>query len=163
MGVGLGMKAVALDPYASPGITASASVSLLPNLASCLPFADFLTIHTPLIASTFDLISEKGFSLMKRTAKILNVARGMVLNEAALLCALNASSIAGAGIDVFTSEAPTSGSAAEVLCRDPKVVATTHLNASKCRSSREFATICLLAKCYPFFKDVSQHLRSTRR
>ena len=130
MGVGLGMKVVALDPYASPEIAASASVTLVPDLGSLLPIADFLTIHTPLIASTLDLIGDKELSCMKKTAKILNVARGGVYNEQALLNALNAGTIAGAGLDVFTSEPPAPESAAEALCRHPKVVATPHLGAS---------------------------------
>jgi D-3-phosphoglycerate dehydrogenase len=130
MGVGLGMKVVALDPYASPEIAASASVTLVQDLQSLLPVADFLTIHTPLIASTLDLIGAAELALMKKTAKILNVARGGVYNEQALLEALDAGTIAGAGLDVFTSEPPSSGSAAEALCRHPKVVATPHLGAS---------------------------------
>jgi len=130
MGVGLGMKVVALDPYASPEIAAAANVSLVGKLEDLLPKADFLTIHTPLIASTLDLISTKELATMKKTAKILNVARGGVYNEQALLDALEAGTIAGAGLDVFTSEPPTPGSAAESLCRHPKVVATPHLGAS---------------------------------
>lgn len=130
MGVGLGMKVLALDPYASPEIAASASVTLVGKLGELLPKADFLTIHTPLIASTLDLISTKELATMKPTAKILNVARGGVYNEQALLEALDAGTIAGAGLDVFTSEPPAPGSAAEALCRHPKVVATPHLGAS---------------------------------
>ncbi|KAE9380718.1 phosphoglycerate dehydrogenase [Stipitochalara longipes BDJ] len=130
MGVGLGMKVVALDPYASPEIAAAANVSLVGKLEDLLPKADFLTIHTPLIASTLDLISTKELATMKKTAKILNVARGGVYNEQALLDALEAGTIAGAGLDVFTSEPPAPGSAAEALCRHPKVVATPHLGAS---------------------------------
>jgi D-3-phosphoglycerate dehydrogenase / 2-oxoglutarate reductase len=59
MGVGLGMKVVALDPYASPEIAAAANVKLVGKLEDLLPKADFLTIHTPLIASTLDMISTK--------------------------------------------------------------------------------------------------------
>jgi len=130
MGVGLGMKVVALDPYASPDIAAAANVTLVGNLEDLLPRADFLTIHTPLIASTLDLISTKELATMKTAAKVLNVARGGVYNEQALLDALEAGTIAGAGLDVFTSEPPAPGSAAEALCRHPKVVATPHLGAS---------------------------------
>jgi D-3-phosphoglycerate dehydrogenase len=130
MGVGLGMKIVALDPYASPEIAAAASVTLVGKLEELLPRADFLTIHTPLIASTLDMISKDELATMKKTAKVLNVARGGVYNEQALLDALEAGTIAGAGLDVFTSEPPTPGSAAEALCRNPKVVATPHLGAS---------------------------------
>ncbi|KAH7346341.1 d-3-phosphoglycerate dehydrogenase-like protein [Rhexocercosporidium sp. MPI-PUGE-AT-0058] len=130
MGVGLGMKVVAMDPYASPEIAASASVKLVGTLGELLPTVDFLTIHTPLIASTLDLISTEEFKTMKKTAKILNVARGGVYNEQALFDALEAGTIAGAGLDVFTSEPPAPGSAAEALCRHQKVVATPHLGAS---------------------------------
>lgn len=130
MGVGLGMKVVGLDPYASPEIAAAASVELVNDLQSLLPVVDFLTIHTPLIASTLDLVSTAELAQMKKTAKVLNVARGGVYNEAALLEALEAGTIAGAGLDVFTSEPPAPGSSAEALCRHPKVVATPHLGAS---------------------------------
>ena len=95
-----------------------------------LPVADFLTIHTPLIASTLDMISTSELKLMKKTAKVLNVAIGGVINEQALLLELGAGTIAGAGLDVFTSEPPAPGSAAEALCRQPTVVATPHLGAS---------------------------------
>jgi len=124
------MKVIALDPYASPDIAASANVTLVQDLKTLLPLADFLTIHTPLIASTLDLISTEEFKIMKKTAKVLNVARGGVYNEAALLEALDQNLIQGAGLDVFTSEPPAPGSAAESLCRHPKVVATPHLGAS---------------------------------
>lgn len=130
MGNGLGMKIAAFDPYASPEIAKRANVTLVPTLAELLPISDFLTIHTPLIASTLDLISAKELATMKPTSKILNVARGGVYNEQALLDALNAGTIAGAGLDVFTSEPPSPNSPAEALCRHPKVVATPHLGAS---------------------------------
>ncbi|CZS94782.1 related to SER3-3-phosphoglycerate dehydrogenase [Rhynchosporium agropyri] len=130
MGVGLGMKVVAMDPYASPEIAASASVKLVGSLGELLPIVDFLTIHTPLIASTLNLVGTEELKLMKKTAKVLNVARGGVYNEQALFEALEAGTIAGAGLDVFTSEPPAPGSAAEALCRHEKVVATPHLGAS---------------------------------
>lgn len=130
MAVGLGMKVAAMDPYASPEIASSVSATLVPDLASLLPQVDFLTIHTPLIASTLDLVGKKELQTMKKTAKILNVARGGVYNETALLEALDAGTIAGAGLDVFTSEPPAPGSPAEALCRHPKVVVTPHLGAS---------------------------------
>ncbi|THV45014.1 hypothetical protein BGAL_0542g00010 [Botrytis galanthina] len=130
MAVGLGMKVWALDPYASPQIAEANDVLLVKELAELLPVVDFLTIHTPLIASTLDLIGKEEFSKMKKTAKVLNVARGGVYNEQALLDALDADVIAGAGLDVFTSEPPTPSSPAQKLTQHPKVVATPHLGAS---------------------------------
>jgi D-3-phosphoglycerate dehydrogenase / 2-oxoglutarate reductase len=130
MAIGLGMKVIAMDPYASPEIAATNSVTLVSDLKTLLPQSDFLTIHTPLVASTMDLISTAELKLMKPTARILNVARGGVYNEEALLEALDAGTIAGAGLDVFTSEPPQPGSAASRLTQHPKVVATPHLGAS---------------------------------
>ncbi|KAF7923264.1 hypothetical protein BELL_0033g00030 [Botrytis elliptica] len=130
MAVGLGMKVWAMDPYASPQIAEANDVLLVKELGELLPVVDFLTIHTPLIASTLDLIGKEELAKMKKTAKVLNVARGGVYNEQALLDALDAGIIAGAGLDVFTSEPPTLSSPAQKLTQHPKVVATPHLGAS---------------------------------
>ncbi|PGH01006.1 phosphoglycerate dehydrogenase [Polytolypa hystricis UAMH7299] len=127
---GLGMKVNAMDPYASAAVAASASVTLLPNLAALLPTVDFLTIHTPLIASTKGMISTTELAQMKKGARILNVARGGTIDEVALLEALESGHIAGAGIDVFTSEPPQPGTSAANLIAHPRVVATPHLGAS---------------------------------
>ncbi|KAM3079439.1 hypothetical protein ACMFMG_005870 [Clarireedia jacksonii] len=130
MGVGLGMKVVAVDPYASAEVAAGLGVQLVGDLQGMLGTVDFLTVHTPLIASTMDMISSKELQMMKKTAMVLNVARGGVYNEDALLEALDAGRIAGAGLDVFTSEPPVEGTAAWKLARHARVVATPHLGAS---------------------------------
>lgn len=140
---GLGMRVLAYDPYASAEVArASAGVErLVADLrADLLPHVDFLTIHTPLLASTLDLIGEAEFRSMRPTARVLNVARGGVYNEEALLRALDEGWIAGAGIDVYTTEPPFKAgetgegegqeSAAARLARHDKVVATPHLGAS---------------------------------
>ncbi|KAJ4349490.1 uncharacterized protein N0V89_008106 [Didymosphaeria variabile] len=127
---GFGMRLIAYDPYANQNLAAAASVTLLPNLADLLTQADFLTLHTPLIASTKGMISKAELATMKPTARILNVARGGMIDEDALVEALDAGTIAGAGIDVFTSEPPEADSSASRLIAHPKVVATPHLGAS---------------------------------
>ncbi|KAI4643131.1 hypothetical protein J4E93_007200 [Alternaria ventricosa] len=127
---GLGMRLIAYDPYANPNLAAAASVTLRPNLAEILKEADFLTLHTPLIASTKGMIGKAELETMKTTARILNVARGGMIDEDALVEALDAGVIAGAGIDVFTSEPPEQNSSASRLIAHPKVVATPHLGAS---------------------------------
>lgn len=124
------MHLIAYDPYANTSLAAAASVALLPDLASLLTAADFFTIHTPLIASTKGMISAAELATMKPTARILNVARGGMIDETALLDALSAGTIAGAGLDVFTSEPPAPDSPAAKLIAHPKVVATPHLGAS---------------------------------
>jgi D-3-phosphoglycerate dehydrogenase len=127
---GLGMRLIAYDPYANPNLAAAASVTLRPSLAEILKEADFLTLHTPLIASTKGMIGRAELASMKPTARILNVARGGMIDEDALVEALDAGTIAGAGIDVFTSEPPQPDSSASRLIAHPKVVATPHLGAS---------------------------------
>lgn len=124
------MHLIAYDPYANTSLAAAAAVTLLPDLASLLTAADFFTIHTPLIASTKGMISAAELATMKPTARILNVARGGMIDETALLDALSAGTIAGAGLDVFTSEPPGPDSPAARLIAHPKVVATPHLGAS---------------------------------
>jgi D-3-phosphoglycerate dehydrogenase len=127
---GLGMRLVAYDPYANPNLAAAASVTLRSSLAEILKEADFLTLHTPLIASTKGMIGKAELASMKPSARILNVARGGMIDEDALVEALDAGTIAGAGIDVFTSEPPQPDSSASRLIAHPKVVATPHLGAS---------------------------------
>lgn len=137
---GLGMRLVAYDPYANPNLAAAASVTLRSSLAELLQEADFLTLHTPLIASTKGMIGKTELATMKPTARILNVARGGMIDEDALVDALDNNVIAGAGIDVFTSEPPQADSSATRLIAHPKVVATPHLGAST-REAQENVSI----------------------
>ncbi|KAK4110980.1 phosphoglycerate dehydrogenase [Canariomyces notabilis] len=130
MAVGLGMRVVVFDPYASEEVAQREGVELRDGLPALLPEVDFLTVHTPLLASTLNLLGEKELRSMKKTARVLNVARGGVYNEEALLKALDEGWIAGAGLDVFTSEPPAEGSVAARLAAHPKVVSTPHLGAS---------------------------------
>lgn len=83
---GLGMTVNALDPYASPAVAASASVTLVSSLPELLASADFLTIHTPLIASTRGMIAEAELNQMKKGAMILNVARGGTIGKRKQAC-----------------------------------------------------------------------------
>ena len=124
------MRVTALDPYASPAIAQAANVTLVNSMDELLPACHWLTIHTPLMATTKDLISTKEISKMRPFTRLLNVARGGVINESALLSALESGHISGVGIDVFTSEPPAADSPAAQLIAHPRVVATPHLGAS---------------------------------
>ncbi|KAI9818886.1 MAG: hypothetical protein M1827_007707 [Pycnora praestabilis] len=130
LATGLGMHVTALDPYASTSLAATANVALVQSLPALLAVSDFLTIHTPLIASTKGMIGTAELRSMKKGARILNVARGGMIDETALLGALEEGHIAGAGVDVFTTEPPTAEGEAAKLIAHPKVVATPHLGAS---------------------------------
>lgn len=130
---GLGMNITAMDPYASASVAEAANVTLVPSLNALLPQCDFLTIHTPMLASTRGMLSTSEISLLKKGARVLNVARGGIVDEAALLSALESGHLGGAAIDVFTTEPPTSGdpgSALSKLIAHPLCIATPHLGAS---------------------------------
>lgn len=130
MATGLGMKILGVDPYVSADVAKRNGVTLMESLDDLLPEVDFLTIHTPLLTSTTGMLGEDEFRTMKKTARVLNVARGGIYSEEGLIKALDEGWIAGAGIDVFTSEPPQPDSAAHKLASHPKVVATPHLGAS---------------------------------
>src|SRR5579859_1130457 len=126
---GLGMKVIAMDPYASPDLAKQIGVELT-TLPEVLKRSHFLTVHAPLIASTKGLIGEEELAMLQPGARVLNVARGGIIDEVALLSALESGHIAGAAIDVFSSEPPTANSSAANLIAHPNVVATPHLGAS---------------------------------
>lgn len=130
MAKGLGMQVKAVDPFASADMARQVGVELVSSLKDLLPRVDFLSIHTPLLATTMDLVGEEELKTMKRTARVLNVARGGVNSEAALLKALDQGWIAGAGLDVFTTEPIAPESIAAQLAKHPKTVSTPHLGAS---------------------------------
>jgi D-3-phosphoglycerate dehydrogenase len=88
--------------------------------------SDYISVHVPLVPKTEGLIGEKEFALMKKTAYLVNTARGGVVNEKALLKALNEGAIAGAALDVFENEPPLDWE----LVKHPRLVATPHLASS---------------------------------
>jgi len=96
------------------------------DLESIIEKADYITLHVPLIPQTKGMIGAKELKKMKKTAFVINTARGGVIDEKALLDALNAGDISGAGLDVFENEPPTEWQ----LVKHPKVVATPHLSSS---------------------------------
>jgi D-3-phosphoglycerate dehydrogenase len=120
-----GVEVVAYDPYVTATRAQQLGVSLL-TLDELLATSDFITIHMPKTPETTGMISTAQLKAMKKTAYVVNVARGGLIDEAALAAALKAGDIAGAGIDVFTSEPPTD----DVLTSAPNIIVTPHLGAS---------------------------------
>jgi D-3-phosphoglycerate dehydrogenase len=120
-----GMRVVAYDPYVTSARAQQLGVELL-SLDELVAQADFLTIHMPKTPETTGMIGAAQLKAMKRTAYVVNVARGGLIDEDALHEALTNGEIAGAGLDVFTSEPP----ADTRLTGLPNVVATPHLGAS---------------------------------
>jgi D-3-phosphoglycerate dehydrogenase len=120
-----GVEIVAYDPYVTEARAQQLGVALLP-LDELLATSDFVTIHMPKTPETTGMIGTKQLKAMKKTAYVINVARGGLIDEKALAAALKAGEIAGAGIDVFTSEPP----ADDALTGLPNILVTPHLGAS---------------------------------
>jgi D-3-phosphoglycerate dehydrogenase len=120
-----GMKVIAYDPYLQPARAAQLGVDLV-SLDDLLKNSDFITIHLPKTKETANLIGEEALKKVKPTVRIINAARGGVLDESALHKAISEGRVAGAGLDVFATE-PCTDSPLFAL---DQVVATPHLGAS---------------------------------
>jgi len=120
-----GMNVVAYDPYVTSARAQQMGVQLL-SLDELLEQSDFITIHMPKTPETTGMIGAAQLKKMKKTAYIVNVARGGLIDEDALADALAKNVIAGAGLDVFVSEPPTGSK----LLGLPNIVVTPHLGAS---------------------------------
>lgn len=90
------------------------------------PLADYITVHTPLIPSTKNLISSQTLAKCKKGVKIVNVARGGIIDENALFDALQSGQCGGAALDVYLQEPPKDEITLKLI-QHPKVVATPHL------------------------------------
>ncbi|MGE3807295.1 MAG: phosphoglycerate dehydrogenase [Gemmataceae bacterium] len=124
---GLDLKVIGFDPVLAPEKAAQLGIDAVAGLAELLPRCDFLTVHTPLTAETKGLIAARELAAMPKGARIVNCARGGIIDEAALAEALTAGHIAGAALDVFVDEPPP---ADHPLLEAPNVVLTPHLGAS---------------------------------
>lgn len=122
--LGFDLQVVAHDPVVTGPLPELPTVKLC-SLKDVLVAADFLTIHVPLLPGTVDLIDEQALKLMKPTAFLICCARGGIVNEDSLLRALQENRLAGAALDVFSTEPP----GANPLLQDPRVISTPHLGA----------------------------------
>jgi len=122
---GMEMKILAYDPFISPARASELNVELT-TVEDIVRRADYITVHTPLTKETKDLISTKEFGIMKKGARVINCARGGIINEEALAKAVRGGIVAGAAIDVFTKEPPFENPLLEL----DNVIVTPHLGAS---------------------------------
>ncbi len=104
--LGLKMPVLVFDPFLSSGVALPEGVSMVDSLDALLPLVDFLTLHTPLMPETHHLMGERQFRMMKPGSFLINVSRGPVVDELALIQALQDGHLAGAGLDVFDPEPP---------------------------------------------------------
>jgi D-3-phosphoglycerate dehydrogenase len=122
---GLGMTVIGSDPFLSPGVAGELGIELR-DFDDVLPDVDFLTVHVPRTPETTGLIGSDALARMPAGVRIVNCARGGVVDEAALLAALESGHVAGAACDVFATE-PTDNAA---LLAHPNFVGTPHLGGA---------------------------------
>jgi D-3-phosphoglycerate dehydrogenase / 2-oxoglutarate reductase len=131
---GLRMKVIAYDPFLSPERALDLGVEKV-DLAELFKRADFVTLHTPLTDKTKNIIDAKAIGTMKKGVRIINCARGGLVDEAALRAALDTGQVAGAAFDVFVEEPATQNP----LFGHPNVVCTPHLGAATTEAQENVA------------------------
>ncbi len=133
-GLGLKMRVIAFDPFLSPDRAAEIGVEKV-ELGDLLGRADFITLHTPLTAQTRNILSAENLAKTKKGVRIINCARGGLVDEAALRAALDSGQVAGAAFDVFVEEPARENP----LFGHPGFIATPHLGAATSEAQENVA------------------------
>ena len=128
----MAMNVIAYDPYINPDAHLSSGLELV-DLQRIFEQADFITVHVPLSESTRNLINKRTIAHMKDGVRILNCARGGIVNESDLYAALKSGKVAGAAFDVFETEPNTESPLLEL----ENFIATPHLGASTVEAQRK--------------------------
>ena len=123
--IGMEMKILGHDPFVSNNLAGNLQVELV-SLDKLLKQSDYVTLHIPMTAQTKGIIGAKEIAMLKPKARIINTARGGLIDEEALVKAIKGKKIAGAAIDVFTQEPITKS----ILFEDNNIIVTPHLGAS---------------------------------
>jgi D-3-phosphoglycerate dehydrogenase / 2-oxoglutarate reductase len=137
-GQAFGMTVIAYDPYIAEEIAARIHVRLVGDLEELLRTADIITVHTPLTEETRGMIGTREIGRMKEGVRLINCARGGIMDEAALLSGLNSGKIAGLGLDVYSVEPPKGDLIKRLLNREEAVV-TPHIGANTIEAQRDVA------------------------
>jgi D-3-phosphoglycerate dehydrogenase len=155
---GFGMRVIAFDPYVSGERAREMGVEMMPTLEALLVQSDFVSIHLPRNSETEGLLGEREIRMMKPGARLVNTARGGLVDEEALAKALEDGHLGGAAIDVFADE-PTTESPLFLL---PSVIVTPHLGASTREAQdkagvtvAEMVRLALLGEFVPYAVNVS--------
>src|SRR5690349_21938437 len=131
---GLHMRVIAFDPFLSPDRAVDLGVEKV-ELEELLKRADIITLHTPLTEKTKNIIDAKSLAKTRKGVRVVNCARGGLVDEAALRAALDSEHVAGAAFDVFVEEPAT----ANPLFGHPNIVCTPHLGAATTEAQENVA------------------------
>ncbi len=135
--LGLGMQIVYYDITQLPALEKECRAEFVPTVEALLTRADVVSVHVPLLPSTEHLINTERLAMMKPTAYLINTSRGQVIDEDALVTALKAGTIRGAGIDVFEHEPAL----AKGLTALPNVIVTPHIASASEETRAQMALI----------------------
>lgn len=130
-----GMEIIGYDPFMTEERAEKLGITL-GSVDDIVRQADFITVHTPLTNETRGIISRPQFEIMKKGARIINCARGGIIDEGALVEAIDNGTVAGAAFDVFTQEPPA---ADHPFLNHPKIIVTPHLGASTIEAQENVA------------------------
>nr|HET6904220.1 hydroxyacid dehydrogenase [Ktedonobacteraceae bacterium] len=122
----LGMTVLAFDPFITPERASTLGVVLVPTLEELLPRAQVVSLHCPSTPETYQLMNAAKLNLMPKGSYLVNVARGALIDEAALLDALRSGHLAGAALDVFDPEPPVANHPLFML---PNTICTPHIGS----------------------------------
>ena len=129
----LGMKVLAFDPFVAPERASTLGVELVPSLAELLPRAHIVSLHCPSTPETYHIMNAETLNLMPGGSYLINVARGALIDETALLAALQSGHLAGAALDVFDPEPPVTN---HLLFALPNTICTPHIASHTAASVR---------------------------
>ncbi len=145
-GIGLGMRVLGYDPFIAEPVAREVGADMV-ELEELFDKSDLISLHMNLNDQTRHLINSKTLGQMKHGVRIINCARGGVIDEAALLEALNQGKVAGAGLDVLSEEPPPPD---HPLLHHPKVIVTPHLGASTLEA-QELVGVAIAEQLRTFF------------
>jgi len=134
---GFDMRILGYDPFLAGGIE-DVPVEIVKDLGELCRRSDYITVHVPKGPQTVGMIGREQFSLMKPTVRLINAARGGIIDPEALLEALNGGKVAGAALDVYQAEPPDSA-AEKALVEHENVLAVPHLGASTAEAQEQVA------------------------
>ncbi len=144
---GLNMNVIAYDPFISKEVAEKQGIEIV-DLDEIYTRSDYITVHTPLTKETKGLVGKDAFAKMKDGVMILNCARGGLIDEKALLDALNSGKVSGAALDVHENEPPIDWT----LVNHPNVICTPHLGAST-TEAQENVAIAVAEQIADYLKD----------
>jgi len=142
------MKIIGSDPFVSSQLAADLGVELV-DMDALFQRSDFISLHMGVTAETRNLLSTEAFAKMKPGVRIINCARGELVDEAALTAALASGKVAGAGLDVFAQEPPVAGNP---LLASPNLMATPHI-AGSTEEAQEIVGLRIAGQMVDYLKN----------